>query len=441
VVPGIAAVVLWWAGRGPGTVVLVGATLALLALGLVAPRAAQRLDDALRRAARVIGTGVGRALSVVAWVVGLLPLWALSRLVGYSPVDHGWADERSAWSAADLGHQRDPHRRPMHAARSGSHEGEVGPRPARGRTRRRILVSAAVLAIAGQLAVALARQDRITDERASVIDLREPSVPDASRAPDGPVTFAGLPVDSYAHEDEPFAQELFRELVEVGGMLRPDPVVGARNVEVYLGDHVNLVDGRRVTYTPVEPELEVWFFGGSTMFGIGQRDDHTIPSVVAKLAEMDGIRIRATNFGVNGDVNWQETIRFAELLPTARPAPDLVVFYDGWNDQSLGRYRVEIGSSDTSVSERLPFSDLDRRREPVILGDRARVTNGIEQAVAGIPLSAAQYGRGVRTARALAAAEGIEALHFWQPIADVKQYFPSDDEMLRRTATLPGSAT
>jgi hypothetical protein len=28
-------------------------------------------------------------------------------------------------------------------------------------------------------------------------------------------------------------------------------------------------------------------------------------------------------------------------------------------------------------------------------------------------------------------------LHFWQPIAAVKQYFPSDDELLRRTGLQP----
>jgi lysophospholipase L1-like esterase len=248
----------------------------------------------------------------------------------------------------------------------------------------------------------------------------------------GPVTFAGLPVDDYAHADEPFAKELFREINAVGGSLHPDPVVGVRTPD-FRGDHVNVVDGRRVSLTPANPTLEVWFFGGSTMFGIGQRDDHTIPSVVARLAEADGMRIRATNFGVSGDVNWQETIRFAEALDSDLPRPDLVVFYDGWNDESLGQYRAEIGSGDAGVSERLPFSELDREREPIILGDRERLEPGDERVALGIPLAAAQYGRGVRTARALAEAHGVKALHFWQPIAAVKQYFPSDDELLRRT--------
>jgi lysophospholipase L1-like esterase len=418
-------------GSTTALAVAVAATVALLLLGVMLPSVADRLDAGISRLAQMLAGGVAIVLSVLAWAFVLLPVWALSRLVGYSPIDAGWSSPRSAWNAADLGGRRDPQRRPDQPGRSGSPDPWTGPQQRRRRAWRAAVVVAVVAALLGVAVVVVVVAPRSeAPAPVATIDLRG-TVDDGA-----PTTFADLPVDEYAHEDEPFAPDLFREIIAAGAALRPDSVLGVRNVDI-RGEHVNVVDGRRVTYSPDDPTLEVWFFGGSTTFGVGQRDEHTIPSVVARLAEADGVRIRATNFGVNGDVNWQETLRFAEALGGDLPSPDLVVFYDGWNDESLGMYRAEIGSVDAATSERLPFSDLDRDRESVILGGRDRLGPGSEQVALGIPLAAAQYGRGVRTARSLAAAEGAEVLHFWQPIAAVKQYFPSDDELLRRTGLQP----
>ena len=69
------------------------------------------------------------------------------------------------------------------------------------------------------------------------------------------------------------------------------------------------------------------------MFGFGQRDEHTIPSEIARLAEADGIRIRSVNFGVESYNGYQETMAFADALAKDDP-PDLVVFYDGVNEMS-----------------------------------------------------------------------------------------------------------
>jgi len=426
-IPAVATLALWWLGRGPGPVVALVATLAVLALGLLFPGPARRLDQVLQHVALRLGKWVSWLLSALAWTVVVLPAWTLSRLVGYSPLDAGWDSERTAWSAADLGDRRDPQMQPTFSRRAGSPEARIGPPQ-----RRRLSIRRAIIAVPAIALIALAVPVfRPTEQSVGAID--QPNTIDfrPTTQTDGPVEFAGFPVDDYAHEDEPFAIDLFRELNAAGAALRPDRVVGVRNTDID-GQFVNVTDGRRVSYTPDNPTLEVWFFGGSTMYGIGQRDDHTIPSVIARLAEADGINIRATNFGVNGDVNWQETIRFAEALGTDLPRPDLVVFYDGWNEESLGQYRAEIGSLDPAVSERLPFSDLDREREQIILAGRDRLSPGAEQIQTAIPLAAAQYGRGVRTARSLAAADGIEAVHIWQPIATIKQFFPSDDELLRR---------
>lgn len=89
----------------------------------------------------------------------------------------------------------------------------------------------------------------------------------------------------------------------------------------FTGTYLNISNGSRVSYSPHDPEITVWFFGGSTMFGIGERDNPTMPSEVAKLAEADGIRIRVENLGVT----WQETELFEQQLTLGKEKPALAV--------------------------------------------------------------------------------------------------------------------
>lgn len=101
--------------------------------------------------------------------------------------------------------------------------------------------------------------------------------------------------------------------------------------------YVNVRDGERRTWQPPTPEscrFRVWMFGGSTLFGIDQRDDHTIASELARAAWADGVGLSVRNFGIPGDSAWQENRRLRRLLARTPAAehPDLVIFYDGGND-------------------------------------------------------------------------------------------------------------
>jgi lysophospholipase L1-like esterase len=76
---------------------------------------------------------------------------------------------------------------------------------------------------------------------------------------------------------------------------------------------------------------EVWFFGGSTTFGFGTRDDDTYPSHFSILADKRGMPVKVVNFGLPAYISWQEGQRLEQRLASGSK-PDLVVFYDGYND-------------------------------------------------------------------------------------------------------------
>jgi lysophospholipase L1-like esterase len=149
--------------------------------------------------------------------------------------------------------------------------------------------------------------------------------------------------DGPAMEGIPWADDYFAELTTVQYEYSPYTI---GHLGTTHGAYINTEDGVRRSYVPEaargDDAVEVWFFGGSTMFGEGQRDEHTIPSELARLAEADGIPVRPVNFGHQGADAWQGLHRFEREL-ARRGAPDVVVFYDGTNDFNA---QLENPSSD-----------------------------------------------------------------------------------------------
>jgi lysophospholipase L1-like esterase len=145
-----------------------------------------------------------------------------------------------------------------------------------------------------------------------------------------PTTDPRLTVPAYAGESWP--ERYFEEMDALAYTYVP--FIGPR-VRTVHGQYINSSEGIRRSYEPAgadDPETpEVWFFGGSTMWGEGQRDLHTIPSEVARLAEADGVPLHVVNFGERGYTAYQEFLLF-EQESAARGAPDLAVFFDGQNE-------------------------------------------------------------------------------------------------------------
>ncbi len=93
-------------------------------------------------------------------------------------------------------------------------------------------------------------------------------------------------------------------------------------------------DGHRVTPgNPADADAyTVFLFGGSSMWGTGVADTSTIPFHLRELLREDsGLPVRTLNFGQMAFSSTQEVI---ELMLQLREGniPDLVIFYDGFND-------------------------------------------------------------------------------------------------------------
>ena len=139
-----------------------------------------------------------------------------------------------------------------------------------------------------------------------------------------------------AWANEPWAAELRKEIASSSSRLIPQPFRGLTFPD-YSGRYVHVKNGVRSSYEPRpagKDPTNVFFFGGSTMFGTYQRDQHTIPSEFARLAEADRRAVRVVNYGVIGYGIWQEVELLEERL-TKGDIPDVVIFYDGANEQFI----------------------------------------------------------------------------------------------------------
>ncbi len=136
--------------------------------------------------------------------------------------------------------------------------------------------------------------------------------------------------DAAAYDDASWTADYFREL-EQSRAQRYAGFAGWRRKD-FSGEYIRVAGGLRATPTSRDAAVAtVFFFGGSTMWGEGNRDAHTIPSAFAELAAADALPVRAVNYGESAYVSWQEAMLLAERC-AAGDVPDLAIFYDGVND-------------------------------------------------------------------------------------------------------------
>lgn len=249
---------------------------------------------------------------------------------------------------------------------------------------------------------------------------------------------------SDAFANSPWIEEYFREDHEAA-ILDWHSYVYWR-LRPYEGKYVNVdKDGLRRTWQSPDSAAagarNIFVFGGSTTWGNGARDDHTIPSELSRLLHERGVACRVTNFGESGYVSMQELIML-ELQLRKGNVPDLAVFYDGVNDTYSAWQQGRAGFPQNEPTRVLEFnmSNPKRRAEraQLLLKEYAsklalrRFATSVVKAVtpkrdevrypmrdtSGDSLPGAvvdTYAGHMELVRALADQYGFKYVFFWQP--------------------------
>lgn len=236
---------------------------------------------------------------------------------------------------------------------------------------------------------------------------------------DRPAPFADAPwFDRYRREEQ---WALFDPGVAFNPLRYP-PMLDVTGV------HLNIVGGHRVSWTPPTcgcRRVRVWMYGGSTAFGLGQRDGRTIASMIARAAWDDGVAIDISNRGVLGDLGWEGAQRFAWDAAAEDP-PDLVIFYDGFNELAAATFRNDVARG----GERWPVDWTGEAFQrstswfasPLVLPwrvpDGAELDEPPETRLGPVALGRSavhRYDLGRLAGIAVAQRTGVEAAWFWQP--------------------------
>ena len=276
------------------------------------------------------------------------------------------------------------------------------------------------------------------------LGLVAPTAVDSLRSAESAVV-AGSGFDPFATAalaEQPMRDQGAAEFGEAFMRLTPTPFVGF-SLPDYEGTVVNIENRMRRSYEPgfddADDPTDVWFFGGSVMFGYAmQRDLHTIPSEFARIAEADGTPVRVRNYGSIGYVNYQETLLLAMLLGVEE-APDLVVFYDGYNDKGLqvgGEFGLLGRSGEpshiffeafaSSVAEVRQATDLPSGSLRTEALDEGSGTGDAESAVDNL---VEVYGQGIDLSRSLADSYGFDVAHYWHPDVYTKRLVEGETDI------------
>lgn len=156
------------------------------------------------------------------------------------------------------------------------------------------------------------------------------------------------PVGLQIANDHPTHRALFRLHPYLVGQLRAGARVTHRGSEITI-----LPDHTRWTGAPesAEGRVRVQVLGGSTTFGTGVTDRDTWP---AQLQARLGDGYHVVNHGVPGYSTAEAIIQMGLCVPEAEP--DIVVFYQGWND--IRNYHDPEPSSDYRSHGIMQYTNL-----------------------------------------------------------------------------------
>jgi hypothetical protein len=224
----------------------------------------------------------------------------------------------------------------------------------------------------------------------------------------------------------------------------------------FRGAYVTL-DERGLRPTPGEQTsdheaIRILCFGGSTMMGMGARDDQTIPAVLFRRLTEGGRRVSVTNYGQLGHNSTQELITLQQLLKSAEPI-DIALFYDGINEMACAEQTGRADGLFNEARRRAEFNLLhpDRRRDLIaaaLTGAAPRTLRRLRR-LTGLALRGplpseqadllrvdlaelareviAAYLANMRLVRLLAREYGFRPIFFWQPVITTKKFKTPDE--------------
>jgi lysophospholipase L1-like esterase len=219
----------------------------------------------------------------------------------------------------------------------------------------------------------------------------------------------------------------------------------------FTGRYVNVDEnGFRRTWRdprakPNARPIRIFVFGGSTLWGMGARDEFTIPSYLAKLLaeHAPGARIEVTNFGELGYVSTQEVLSLQIALQRG-DVPDIAIFYHAINDVFSSFQNGRAGSPQNEIRRRVIFEnlglavllrivDVSKALQPLIhrvqdaawLAAYERRTPDEREALSRETVQV--YRANLEMAEALGRHHGFRCLFYWQPVVFSKQR-PTADE-------------
>jgi lysophospholipase L1-like esterase len=112
-----------------------------------------------------------------------------------------------------------------------------------------------------------------------------------------------------------------------------------KNID-FSGRYIN-IKGLARTTTPDEfisadtvPKQTIYFFGGSTMFGVNTTDKETIAAAFVNLYKKQyprGVSVKVINYGIPAHYSYNELILLSHLV-YSNQKPSIAVFLDGLND-------------------------------------------------------------------------------------------------------------
>ncbi|MBN2174963.1 MAG: SGNH/GDSL hydrolase family protein [Bacteroidales bacterium] len=232
----------------------------------------------------------------------------------------------------------------------------------------------------------------------------------------------------------------------------------------FSGQYINIGEnGLRKTiftkepYVEARPEVKIFFFGGSTIWGTWVRDSYTIPSIVGGGLNKNDVNAVVTNFGESGYVSTQEILEL-ELQLQQGNTPDIVVFYDGVNDVFSAFQQGIAGIPQNEFNRRKEFNTLNSKKKSMLaffeslrtLSTMKFITQLTKKdTVVGPSYSEKElktlsqdaidiYNENIKMVYALAKTYDFKVIFYWQPtifnklvLSEYEKKQASDNEYLR----------